>query len=49
MPYSSDKPVKQYGPVKMDHGPKMMGKPSIPSPPALLMKCGYKRHIGKKK
>ena len=47
MPYS-DKPLKKYGPVKMDHGPKMMGKPLMMKEPGLLMKCGSKRYSKKK-
>ena len=42
-------PVTAYGPIKMDHGPKMMGKPLMMKEPALLMKCGSKRYMGKKK
>jgi len=48
MPYNNS-PAKKYGPLKMDHGPKMMGKPLMMKEPALLMKCGSKRHMGKKK
>ena len=49
MPYNNDKPLKKYGPLEMDHGPKMMGKPLMMKEPGLLMKCGSKRHMGKKK
>lgn len=49
MPYSNDKPLKKYGPLEMDHGPKMMGKPLTMKQPGLLMKCGSRRHMGKKK
>lgn len=42
-------PVTAYGPIKMDHGPKMMGEPLMMKEPALLMKCGSKRYMGKKK
>ena len=49
MPYS-DKPLKKYGetkPATMAKGPYMVsGKVE---PPALLMKCGSKRKMGKKK
>ena len=49
MPYSNDKPVKKYGtpePLTAKGYLKMSGKVE---PPALLMKCGYKRKMGKKK
>ena len=45
----SQSPIEAYGPIKMDHGPKMMGKPLMMKEPALLMKCGSKRYMGKKK
>jgi|TARA_Y100000015_G_scaffold38360_1_gene41221 hypothetical protein len=48
MPYN-DKPVKQYGkpePVMAKGYLKMSGKIEAP---ALLMKCGSKRKMGKKK
>ena len=47
MPYKNS-PAKKYGPLKMDHSPKMMGKPLMMKEPALLMKCGSKRY-GKRK
>ncbi len=51
MPYNNS-PAKKYGPLKMDHGPKMMGKKKSAfeakgdiSP--IMKHCGSKR-LGKK-
>ena len=49
MPYSNNKPLKKYGtpePLTAKGYLKMSGKVE---PPALLMKCGSKRKMGKKK
>ena len=48
MPYNNS-PAKKYGPLKMDHGPKMMGKIKQIAEPAVLKMCGSKRHMSKKK
>ena len=43
MPYNNS-PAKKYGPLKMDHGPKMMGPLKKMQQPPLLAKCGSKRY-----
>lgn len=48
MPYNNS-PAKKYGPLTMDHGPKMKGPLTKMQKPPLLMKCGSKRYKGKKK
>jgi hypothetical protein len=49
MPYNNS-PVKKYGALHMDHGPKMMGKPAFEMKgmiSSVVKRCGSKRY-GKK-